>query len=58
MRPFHDVLVMWNQYDDRELADWQWEYERKIRGNSASEHAEYMLQDLTAIRQIMKRRGL
>lgn len=58
MRPFHDVLVMWNQYDDRELLDWQWQYERLLRGALVSKHAEYLTQDYKAISQILHKRGL
>jgi hypothetical protein len=47
---------MWNAYDDRELLDWQWQYERLLRRSSI--HSEYMSQDLKAINQILHKRGL
>ncbi len=56
MRPFSDLLHMWSAYDDRELMDWQWAYERLVRRSSI--HTEYLMQDLSAINQILKRRGL
>jgi hypothetical protein len=58
MRPFRDVLYMWNQYNDGELLDWHWMYERSLRISSGNRHAEYMSQDLAAITQLLQRRKL
>jgi hypothetical protein len=58
MRPFSDVLHMWDQYDDRVLLDWQWMYERLLRNCAGSVHAEYILQDWKAITCLLQNRHL
>ena len=58
MRPFSDVLHMWDQYDDRDLLDWQWMYERLLRNCAGSVHAEYILQDWKAITCLLQNRHL
>lgn len=58
MRPYSDVLTMWRHYGDRDLFIWQWEYERLWRRELDSEQAEYILQDLNAITQVLQERRL
>lgn len=58
MRPYTEVLHMWNQYDDRELLDWQEMLERVIHNHPGHPHVEHSLQDLKAIYQLLHKRKL
>ena len=58
MRPYDDVLSMWSLCEDGELLDWQWRYERLLRKDPHSRHAEYLLQDVTAIDQLLRERKM
>jgi hypothetical protein len=58
MRLYADVFAMWCQYDDRELLDWQWTYERVLRKDPHCQHAEHLLQDLAALNQLLSDRNL
>jgi hypothetical protein len=55
MRPLENVLRMWGYYDDRELLDWQWQYERVLHSNPGN---ELLLQDHTAITMILRSRNI
>lgn len=57
MRPLEEVLRMWGYYNDRELLDWHWQYERLLR-RSPLNCSEHLLQDYTAITMILRSRNL